>query len=120
MDDMKLKFSHFHLNGLSGSASAFMPGPRTESNLDRPSDFQIQAGFIVLPRGTTTTFPSDTAAQIPGKESIVHIHFNWEQAIHGSVVEDDLKWPSNGQYRMAFASMLANMLAQSEIEIPFP
>lgn len=47
---MQLIFEHLQINGITGSASAYIPGPMPDSKLDRASYFEIQASFHTLPK----------------------------------------------------------------------
>lgn len=115
---MQLIFEHLQINGITGNASAYIPGPVPDSKLDRASYFAIQAGFYILPMSTPTALTSQSAAQIPGKDEVVHINYIWEQEVRGSIPAQKVEWPSNSEYRPAFARMLAHMLAQRTAELP--
>lgn len=111
---MKLLFSHIGFSGNTGAASAIIPGPVPESGLDRASQFSIQAGFYILPKGSSAGHLSQTAANIPGTTDVVHINFIWEQEVPGSDSSLKSVWPASGEYRIAFARILANMLQHRE------
>ena len=115
---MQLIFEHLQINGITGNASAYIPGPAPDSKLDRASHFEILASFYILPKGTPSTMASQSAAQIPGKDEIVHINYIWEQEVHGSIAAQKVEWPANGEYRPAFTRMLAHMLAERATELP--
>lgn len=115
---MQLIFEHLQINGITGNASAYIPGPAPESKLDRASYFEIQASFYTLPMDTPSSMASQSAAQIPGKNEVVHINYIWEQEVLGSIAGQKVQWPTNGEYRPAFTRMLAHMLAQRTAELP--
>lgn len=114
---MKLLFRHLGFNGHSGAASAVIPGPKPASDLDWPAEFSIQAGFFVAPKGATLNITPDFSASIPNSQNFVHMNFIWEQEVPGS---ERVKhaWPASGEYRIAFAKMLAGALAHASVDLP--
>jgi hypothetical protein len=114
---MKLQFRHLGFNGHSGAASAIIPGPKPASNLDWPAEFSIQAGFFVAPKGAALSITPDFSASIPNSQNFVHMNFIWEQEVPGSERVQHV-WPASGEYRIAFAKMLAGALAYAVVDLP--
>ncbi|SDG77323.1 MULTISPECIES: hypothetical protein [unclassified Duganella] len=114
---MKLQFRHLGFNGRSGAASAVIPGPKPVSNLDWPAEFSIQAGFFIAPKGAALNITPDFSASIPNSQNMVHMNFIWEQEVPGSERVKHV-WPASGEYRIAFAEMLAGTLEFAETELP--
>lgn len=114
---MKLLFRHFGFNGRAGAASGVIPGPKPASQLDWPAEFSIQVNFFVAPKGAALHVTPDFSTSIPNSQNLVHMTFIWEQENPGS---ERLKhvWPVSGEYRTAFARMLAGMLAHAEADLP--
>jgi hypothetical protein len=115
---MKLIFNHFSTNGFSGMASASIPGEAPASQLDRASYFAIQAGFYLLSSQTVSQLPSQITMPVPGTKFLVHVNFIIEQENPGSDSSLSNAWPEQNAYRVAFARMLANMLAYCVVELP--
>lgn len=115
---MKLQFTHFSLNGISGAASAVIKGPAPSSNLDRAPYFEVQVGYYIVPKGVYSDLRSDSAAHIPGEDQVVHLNFIVEQIVPGSDRNQDaVEWPASGEYRAAFTRMLAGMLAHRQTDL---
>lgn len=114
---MKLQFTHFSLNRATGTASAEILGPAPASALDRAAYYGIQAGFRIVPQVAGTHHDNDCGATIPGKNLIVLVKFEIEQAVQGSVPNEQVNWPASGEYRIAFTRMLAEILAHCETDL---
>jgi hypothetical protein len=115
---MKMIFRHVGFNGRNGIASAVIPGPKPASNLDWPSTFSIDASFYITAKDSDSGLGASAhiSAGIPNSKNLVHINFIVEQEVRGSDRADH-GWPASGEYRTAFAKMLAGVLSHAEVDL---
>ena len=111
---MKLQIVQFNWNRGGGSATIHLEGPAPESALNPPQYFAVHVGFHTRRTSDLQHHPDQESILLPGQsDRWLVVGFFWTQPVN---IPWDCIHPDTQSYRRQVSDLLANMVANAELE----